>query len=460
MLTVTALRKRRPAKGEGDIWISHGAVRGGGALWARISASGVSFYFRYTDGAGGKRALALGGWDEEGIKGVTLAQAIERTGELSKLYRDGVRDLHAHVEHERAAAEAARKAAEAAARRLEQDANQGSLEALLAAYVSHQKKLGRQSARDAENIFKNHLPEDLKVRKAATLRPADVMAPVRKLVDAGHGRTAAKLCSYAGSAYALALGSTMDPTAPVAAESFGIEVNPFAAIRGMSKFSRRGDRHLDAEELGALLRRLDDKPQDAVHDAIRALLCLGGQRVAQLARVRRNDVDLPAATVTLYDSKGSRRRQEQPRQHVLPLTREALAIIERRLASKVESPFLFCTEKKKHVRAESLSRTFHAIAEAMVKAEDAREDFDLRDIRRTCETMLASLKVSSDVRAELLSHGLSGVQKEHYDRYSYALEKKQALEKWARHLASLRVGKKAEVVPLRGKRGARSEARP
>lgn len=449
MLTVTALRKKRPAKGEGDTWVSHGAVRGGGALWARMSPNGASFYFRYTDADGGKRALALGGWDEDGVKGLTLAQAIDKAGGFSKLYREGVKDLHGHVERERLAAEAARKAADEAAQRAAQDANQGSLEQLLAAYVSRQKKLGRQSARDAENIFKNHLPADLKARKAAELTPRDVMPALRKLVDAGHGRTAAKLCSYAGAAYALAMGSANDPTAAVAAESFGIEANPFAAITGLSKFSRPGNRHLDAEELGALLRRLDDKPQDTLHDAIRALLHLGGQRVAQLARVRRNDVDLPAATITLYDSKGSRRRQEQPREHVLPLTREALAIIERRLASTIESPYLFATEKGKHVRAESLSRTFHGIAEAMVKAKEAREDFDLRDIRRTCETMLASLKVSSDVRAELLSHGLSGVQKEHYDRHSYALEKKQALEKWGRHLAALKAGDAAKVVPMR-----------
>lgn len=450
-LTVKQLRQR-PGKNGGDLWLSDGGARGAGALWARIGTSGVQLYFRYTDANGKKRALALGAYDEAGLGGLTLPEAREKAKPLSRLYQDGVRDLHAHLELERAAAEAARLDATQAARRAEEEAKQGTLEQLLAAYVSHQKKLGRQSARDAENIFKNHVPADLKARKAALLRPADVMAPIRKLVEAGHGRTAAKLCSYASSAYTLALGSTMDPTAPVAAESFGIEVNPFAAIKGLSKFSRRGDRHLDAEELGALLRRLDEKPHDTLHDAIRALLYLGGQRVAQLARVRRNDVDLPAATVTLYDSKGSRRRQEQPRAHVLPLTKEAMAIIERRLASKVESPYLFATEKEKHVRPESLSRTFHAIAEDMVKAEEARQDLDLRDIRRTCETMLASLKVSSDVRAELLSHGLSGVQKAHYDRHGYLLEKKQALEKWARHLATLKAGKKAEVVPLRHRR--------
>ena len=62
------------------------------------------------------------------------------------------------------------------------------------------------------------------------------------------------------------------------------------------------------------------------------------------------------------------------------------------------------------------------------------EPFDLRDIRRTVETMLASLGVSRDIRAQLLSHGISGVQAQHYDRHDYLEEKRATLIKWERHL--------------------------
>ena len=60
--------------------------------------------------------------------------------------------------------------------------------------------------------------------------------------------------------------------------------------------------------------------------------------------------------------------------------------------------------------------------------------------------MLAGLKVTSDVRAEVQSHGLGGVQKRHYDKHKYMLEKKQALEKWARHVHKLKAGETAEVI--------------
>lgn len=50
---------------------------------------------------------------------------------------------------------------------------------------------------------------------------------------------------------------------------------------------------------------------------------------------------------------------------------------------------------------------------------------------------MEALKISRDVRAQLQSHGLGGVQARHYDRYSYFTEKKQALQKWAEHLKQL-----------------------
>ena len=60
--------------------------------------------------------------------------------------------------------------------------------------------------------------------------------------------------------------------------------------------------------------------------------------------------------------------------------------------------------------------------------------FTARDLRRTCETRLAELGVSKEDRAQLLSHGISGVQAKHYDRHSYLPQKRAALEKWADYL--------------------------
>ena len=65
------------------------------------------------------------------------------------------------------------------------------------------------------------------------------------------------------------------------------------------------------------------------------------------------------------------------------------------------------------------------------------ESFNLRDIRRTVETMLEALGISKETRAQLLSHGISGVQAAHYDRHEYLDEKRAALVAWENRLMAV-----------------------
>ena len=136
----------------------------------------------------------------------------------------------------------------------------------------------------------------------------------------------------------------------------------------------------------------------------------------------------------------------------MPLVKEATDILAPRLKALKAGEPLFSSDEKTNLRPETLSHEVADIVEKMVKAKEARETFQLRDVRRTVETMLAGLGVSSDVRAELQSHGLGGVQKRHYDQHKYMREKKQALETWARHIKQLKSGETAKVVPMRRKR--------
>jgi hypothetical protein len=68
-----------------------------------------------------------------------------------------------------------------------------------------------------------------------------------------------------------------------------------------------------------------------------------------------------------------------------------------------------------------------AISSKLVAAKAVSSPFTYGDLRRTAETTLAYLKVTKDIRAQLLSHGLGGVQHRHYDRHAYKDEKIAAL---------------------------------
>ena len=67
----------------------------------------------------------------------------------------------------------------------------------------------------------------------------------------------------------------------------------------------------------------------------------------------------------------------------------------------------------------------------------ATAHFQFSDLRRTAETRLAALGTSKDVRAQLQSHGLGGVQSRHYDQYEYMDVKRAALQTWEAFLSSL-----------------------
>lgn len=130
---ITDRKMKSKGAGPNDRWLTHSLGRRCGALPARLPGGGDrasaerSFYFRYTDGAGKRAVVKLGTYHDRGASGgLTLAQAIARASELSRLYQGGVHDLRDHLAREladvqasRLRAQEARQEAEAAtARRL------------------------------------------------------------------------------------------------------------------------------------------------------------------------------------------------------------------------------------------------------------------------------------------------------------------------------------------------------
>lgn len=416
-----------------DEWIPDAGRRGAGRLYLRITKAGARlFYFRYTSPDGGRVNLKIGEYDQEGSsKGrVSLRQAAEKADELSRLYQAGYKDLRTHLDREKRAREDAARAEEEARRRADEDARCGTLESLLNGYVEYLERRGKVDARDVKNLFKNHVlgayPE-LCARKANAIRPAELRPVLAKIIDQGKGRTAAKVRSYVRAAYAAAIRAEHDPMAPASLLGFGLETNPADVLATLKEFNKAGDRTLDEAELRRYVLALDNYPDQMTRKVLKLALLLGGQRPTQLLRVRPVDVDLTAETITLRDPKGAR---TNPRLHVLPLFGEAKEIVSSLVQDHGTKAFLFAQTDEKPIYRELLSGAAAAISAKLQEDKISRAPFRLGDIRRTCETMLAALGVSSDVRAQIQSHGLSGVQARHYDRHSYAAEKRRALAQW------------------------------
>lgn len=346
------------------------------------------------------------------------------------------RDLNAEKRSDREALRAAKAARAAAA--------QYTVEALCDWYVKHQTALGKQSAQDAKGIFAKHVEgSDFASVPARELTAKQATALIRTVVEKGHKRTAAKLRAYLRAAYALAQGAETNPQAPAALVLFGVETNPIASTAAIKNASGARDVTLTEDELGEVVRLLRERRAVQHDDALAALelsLVLGGQRLAQVLRLTAADVDLEARTVTLLDPKG---RREVARRHVLPLTDTAADLLTailkvRRAAHLFGGPDAETTPDTIARKGVALLADAQANVAARIKGKaPARPKIEARDLRRTAETMLAAMGISKDVRAQLLSHGLGGVQGRHYDQHEYMDEKRNALQAWADRLQAL-----------------------
>ena len=307
----------------------------------------------------------------------------------------------------------------------------------------------KKSAAGAKSAFKCHLQGDTAALPANEVTPRQIAELVRTVSEAGKERAAGILRSYLSAAYNAARRAPFDAKLPAGLIPFNVEINPVAPVAVIKVRAR--DRHLSPGELREYMRGMSDTPADL---ALRLALLTGGQRMAQLLRARVSDFNPDAMTLRLYDPKGKR---TEPREHLLPLAPRAAALVESLAAAAGarESSWLLSSFGDTPIAETTPGKRVTEICAAM-----QGEPFDLRDIRRTCETMLAGMGISRDTRAQLLSHGLSGVQAAHYDRHQYMNEKRAALEAWERKLDEIAIGQKTpgNVRELRRKGNAEKGA--
>jgi integrase len=191
-----------------------------------------------------------------------------------------------------------------------------------------------------------------------------------------------------------------------------LEINP---VQGTAKANENGSRErvLSRDELRALWRGLDD---DRFSNVVRLLL-LTGQRRNEIGLLRWGEVDLAGKQINLPAV-----RVKNGRDHSVPLSRQALAILDR-LPRRNVSDYVFG------------DRGFTGWS-APKTALDQRigiAPWRLHDLRRTCATQLGELGVQPHHIEAILNHysghraGVAGV----YQRAKYEGDMRAGLQAWA-----------------------------
>lgn len=407
-----------------------------GALQARKQSSGaINLYWRYSLGEKSER-VAIGLYDplaspksrNKTERGYSIAGAVSAAETLASAHYDNRRNggHAAIVERERAEVEAKRAAQERAERY--------TLAKLLDDYANYLETLARSSHRDVRSIFRLHVLErwpELANRPAVEITTEDVTDVLRAVIESGKGRTANKLRSYLRAAYQTAKKSRNKGSIPERFKAYDVRDNPVADTEP-DELSNKADKNpLSIEELCRYWRMIEAL-EDIRGAVLRLHLLTGGQRIEQLVKLRTRDIAHDCATFTLIDSKG--RPGKGARRHVVPLVSVAQVALQQ---CEPTGEYALSTDGgTTHVTAATLSKWAVSVAATAQGSAESDMDnviepineFKAKRIRSGVETLLSKAGVSLEVRGHLQSHGISGVQKRHYDGNDFLPEKLAALE--------------------------------
>ncbi len=335
------------------VFVTLAKVKPMGALQARKQASGaVALYWRYSVGSKSER-VALGLYDSSAPpKSLTPTQAGLSISAATRAAETLALEHHQHRDAGgRPALVAAERAAKAAAETARERAASHTLASLLTAYCDHLESIGRRSHKDARSIFALHVVDAWPA--AARLPAKDVTGEqladmMRRLIEAGKGRTANKLRSYVRAAYQMAKAAKSKPSIPVAFKAFEIHSNPAADTEPDETQNRADKNPMSAAELRAYWQLI--KPLNSFRGALLRLhLLTGGQRIEQLVNLRTANIS-PGA-ITLHDGKG--RPGRSPRPHTIPLLKEAAEAL---TACEPVGKFALSTDRgETHVAATTLA---------------------------------------------------------------------------------------------------------
>ena len=192
--------------------------------------------------------------------------------------------------------------------------------------------------------------------------------------------------------------------------------SPVASIKPPYPETSR-DRVLTDDELRSVWRAADEI--GFPFGPIVQLLILTGQRRGEVAGMEWAELNLKNSLWTL-----PRERTKNDRRHEVPLSRQAVAIVEG--LSRISDRYVFSLNGTKPFNGfKAKERLCPEIA-----------DWTIHDLRRTAASGMARLGVSLVVIEKVLNHvsgslaGIVGV----YQRHEFADEKRAALEKWAAYV--------------------------
>lgn len=204
-----------------------------------------------------------------------------------------------------------------------------------------------------------------------------------------------------------------------------LPTNPFGTLKKIDESYHRRQRTLSPDELQRLFGSLDQE-QEIYQDCV-LLLLLTGQRKATVLAMEWREINRENKTWSIPTSKIKNKKP-----HVVPLSSEAMAILERRsLSAPQGEEFVFPSSRSEsgHITDKSGKGGFwRRITErAGLYSSDPEKNLQVHDLRRTLATYQVSSGGSLQATSKLLGHSNVSITSDVYAHLSVD-NVRQALE--------------------------------
>jgi integrase len=347
--------------------------------------------FRYL-WQGREKTLSLGAFPE-----VTVAEAEERRDAFRKLLRDGIDP--------------------SAKRKAERHADGDTFRAVAEEWLAGQKDLSPGTVEQFRARLTTYLYSKIGNHRVAAIEPTDLLGALRAVEAKGRHDTAHRCRSLAGRImrYAIATGrAKRDPTADLKGALANVRTTHHAGLT-------------NPKDVGRLLLAIDGYAGFAsVMNALR-FAPLVFVRPGELRGAEWSEIDLEAAEWRIPAA-----RMKMSQEHVVPLSKQALAILHEQGAISGRGRFVFPS-----VRGDSRPISNNTINSAL-RCLGYGKSMTGHGFRTTASTLLHEQGFESDVIERQLAHTEGNKTKAAYNRAAHLPQRRKMMQQWADFLDQLK----------------------
>ena len=393
----------------GDVWDEE--TRG---LCLRVGVKRRTWYFVYRRG-GPPTWLKLGTYPTLTLKAARVA-ARDQQGLIDKQKDPFTENLAAKAETDKAAAAA----------RIE--ANASTFRAFVPEFIAFQKSRDKKTWKDDENKINRWMLKPWRDRPLKSITRSDCQEVLSSAQRAGLTVGVNRIQAVMTRLFTVALDLEL------------IEHHPAVKIIKRAK-EKAHNRVLTDAEIRTFWKRCTDQGS-AASDVIKLRLVLGqrgGETLGMLVD-ELHDLDDQDA---YWEMQGVRTKNGEA--HLVALPPLARAIISAHVGK------LDKTDTRVFPNTHKSNDDYRELSKIMTSAKPA---YDWKDLRRTLSTRLAELGFSTEVIDRVTNHKRGGVTNQHYNKYRYLTEIRQALNAWDAGLTRILEGKPmidSKVLPMKSR---------